>query len=89
MFSFASIAAWFVTSKTGRMVAAGAALALAVGVAVLKVFSAGKNAERARQDQQSLENMRSRAGSDAEIDNLGHADLDERARRWMRNDESR
>lgn len=89
MFSFAQIALWFATSKTGRMLAAAGTLALAIGVALLKAFSAGKQSERAAEDARSLENLRDRAGSDAEINNLGHADLDERARRWLRRDEPR
>jgi len=80
------IAAWLATSKVGRAVAAGGALALAVGVAVLSVFSAGKRAERDRQNRRELEQLRSRNETDAEIQNLDRAELDRRARRWMRDD---
>jgi uncharacterized membrane protein YraQ (UPF0718 family) len=86
MISFASIAAWFVTSKVGRAIAAGAAIALAIGIAVLKVFSAGKDAERARQDRQSLENLRSRAKTDDEVHRLSDSDLNKRLDRWVRPD---
>lgn len=79
-----SIALWFATSKTGRAIAAAAALALAIGVALLKVFSAGKQSERDAQDRRSLDNMRERQKTDAEVEGLGHADVDERMSRWMR-----
>lgn len=81
-----SIAAWFATSKIGRAIAAGAAIALAIGLAVLKVFSAGKAAERAAQDHRSLDNMRERQATDADVEGLGHADVDQRMSRWMRDE---
>jgi hypothetical protein len=84
-----NIALWFATSKTGRAIAAALGVAVAIGVAVLKVFEAGRKSERVEQDRQTLDNMRSRAETDAEIENLGPADLDERAKRWMRNAQQR
>jgi hypothetical protein len=80
------IVAWFATSKVGRAIAAGAAIALAIGIAVLKIFSAGRDAERAQQDRQSLQNLRTRQETNAEIDGLGGADLDRRVDRWVRDD---
>lgn len=82
MIPLGSIVAWFATSKIGRAIAAGAALVLAIGVAVLKVFSAGKASERARQDQQSLENLRSRANTNDEIRSATDADLERRLNRF-------
>ncbi|MBI1201475.1 MAG: hypothetical protein GC182_03080 [Rhodopseudomonas sp.] len=84
---FGVIFTWFATSKAGRAIAAGAALALAIGIAVLKVFNAGKASERAAQDRASLDNMRERQATDDEVANLGPADLDRRMRRWVRDDE--
>jgi hypothetical protein len=81
---WASIALWFLTSKTGRAIAAIGALTLAIGFAVLKAFSAGKESERIAQDRQSLDNIRERQATDAEVEGLGHADVDQRLDRWMR-----
>jgi hypothetical protein len=86
MIPFTPVVTWFLTSKVGRTIAAGAGIALAVGIAVLKVFSAGKAAERARQDQQSLENLRSRAKTDDEVRNLDVVDFNKRLDRWVRPD---
>ena len=77
---------WFATSKLGRSIALAAAATLAVGLAVLKVFNAGKASERAAQDRQSLENIRERQKTDAEVDSIGHADLDQRMSRWVRDE---
>ncbi|MGL5166654.1 MAG: hypothetical protein ACRC9K_12280 [Afipia sp.] len=76
------IALWFATSKTGQYIAAGLALAAAIGVAVLKVFNSGKAAERAKQDRQSLENLRERAATNDEIHSLGPDDVRDRLDRW-------
>lgn len=75
---------WFATSKTGRVIAAAGALALAIGFALLKAFGAGKESERVAQDRQSLENIRERQATDAEVEGLGHADVDQRLDRWVR-----
>lgn len=77
---------WFTTSKVGRAVAAGLAIAAAIGIAVLKVFNAGKATERAKQDRQSIDNFKKRQDTDADINGLGHADVDERLSRWVRDD---
>jgi hypothetical protein len=69
---------WLVTSRAGRAVAAGCAIALAIGLALLKAFSAGKQVERAKQDRASLENMRKRQETDEEVRSLP---ADERRRR--------
>lgn len=87
MIPFANIALWFATSKTGQAIAAGFAVAGAVGIAVLKVFNAGKSAERAREDRQSLENLRSRAKTNDEVSTLGSTDLDKRLSKWVRRDD--
>lgn len=87
MIPIGTIIAWFGTSKLGRMIAAGFALAFAVGIAVLKVFSAGKASERQKQDQQSLENLRERARNDDEISTLPTDQLDSRLSRWVSPDD--
>ncbi len=81
------IGLWLATSKAGQYVAAGFALSVAIGVAVLKVFSAGKASERQRQDQQSLENLRERAKENDEVRTLGPDDFDKRLTRWVSPDD--
>lgn len=89
MIPFAPIVTWFLTSKVGRMLAAGFAIAVAIGIAVLKVFNAGKGAERARQDRQSLENLRSRARTDDEVHGRSDDALERDLSHWVRDDEKR
>jgi hypothetical protein len=79
-----NLAGWFMGSKVGRYIVAGVGIAIAVGVTLLKVFNAGKDAERDAQNRDSLENLRERAETDANVDNLGPADLDRRMDRWVR-----
>lgn len=76
------IALWLATSKIGQYIMAGLALAAAIGVAVLKVFNAGKAVERSKQDRQSLENLRERAKTNDEIHSLGSDDVRDRLDRW-------
>ncbi len=83
MWSLAQIAAWFVTSKTGRAIAAGAGLVLAIGVAILKAFNDGARQERLRNAAQANRELndalkeqmdlsdesRTKSGSDLDRDN--------------------
>lgn len=78
---------WFFATKVGRYIAAGFAIAAAVGLAVLKVFMAGKAAEKAKQDRASLENLRKRAKTDEEVGGLSGSDVDRRLGRWVSGDE--
>lgn len=89
MIPIGTIIAWFATSKAGRFIAAAFALLFAIGIAVLKVFNAGKASERQRQDQQSLENLRSRARTDDEISTLTPDELGSRLDRWVRPEDDR
>jgi hypothetical protein len=81
-----NIFAWFMGTKVGRTVAMVAAGAVTIGIVLLKVFGAGKAAERVKQDRASLDNLRERAKTDAELDGLGSGDLDRRGRRWVRDE---
>lgn len=81
---FESIALWFITSKTGRTIAAIGAAALAIGVAALAVFNQGKQSERTRQDRQSLDNLRTRNRIDDEVGRASADDVDRRLNRWVR-----
>lgn len=82
MMIFARIGVWFATSKTGQTIAAVFAALGLIGVAALKVFSAGKAAERSKQDKQSLENLRDRTRIDDEVKTLGRDELGDRLSRW-------
>lgn len=79
-----NIAIWLATTRTGRFVAAAGALAVAIGVALLKAFGAGKQIERAKQDRQSLENLRHRAKVEDAIDTLSQPTRKERLDRWAK-----
>lgn len=79
---WARIVLWFTTSKTGQIILAVLGAAAAIGIAVLKVFNAGKAAERGKQDRQSLENLRERAKTNDEIRSLGPDDVRDRLDRW-------
>lgn len=81
------IAWWFATSKAGQTIAAVFAALGVIGIAALKVFSAGKAAERSKQDKQSLENLRDRARIDDEVKTLGRDELSDRLSRWRVRDE--
>lgn len=80
----AQIAIWLATSRAGRIVAAAGALTVAIVIALLRVFAAGRNSERVKQDRASLENLRDRNRIENEVDALGADDLDRRGRRWVR-----
>lgn len=61
-------------------------IVLAAGAIVLRLLSAGRAQERARQDAQSLDNLRSRQETDRDVANLDDARLRGRLGRWVRDD---
>lgn len=79
---------WFATSKVGRAFAAGGALALAIGVAVLKVFNAGKRSERLAGERDALRAKADALQSQKEIRDetrrMSDADLDRDNAPWLR-----
>lgn len=86
MSTLVSILAWLIGSKVGRGViyfAIGSAL---VGYFILRVYSAGKNAEIAAAIARSLEYLRLRVKTDDEIRNLPPDKRRERLERWLRYD---
>lgn len=76
--------AWLKASRIGAFLIAAAAIAVAVAVAFLKAFNAGKAAERAKQTQDSLKNLRNRTKTDEEVRNLDDAARRRRLNRWVR-----
>ena len=81
------VIAWFLTTRIGRAVATGLAVAGAIGVVVLRAFMAGKKAEREKQDRAALENLRNRAKKDDEVKKLDPDSRLERLNRWVSDDE--
>lgn len=76
--------AWMIGTKLGRYLALGALATAAIGVFVLRIYSAGKNAERLKQQSQSLNNLRERIRLDTEIRNLPASERASRLDRWVR-----
>lgn len=67
----------------GYIAALGALLALIVG-AFLKGRSDGKAIMAEEQERHRREAIEAKRKIDSEIDDLGHADLDQRFSRWLR-----
>jgi len=76
--------AWLIGSKLGRYVALGSLAAVAIGVFILRIYSAGKNAAALKQQQQSINNLRERIRLDTEIRNLPATERKQRLDRWVR-----
>ena len=77
----------FFTTKIGRWFAATGAILLAISFALLKAFSAGKASEKAKEDRESLQNLRNRAKTDEEVSKLPDADVDRDLGKWVRPDD--
>jgi cation transport regulator ChaC len=77
--------AWLIGSKVGRYIALGLLAAATVAVIIARVYSAGKNEEKMKQTQASLNAVRQRVKSDEAVSRLSR---DERTRRlrdeWSR-----
>lgn len=76
--------AWLLTTRPGRHLAAGLAIAAALGLAILKAISTGRSQERARQQADSLEAIRNRRSSDEKVDGLGPDSVREQLGKWVR-----
>lgn len=82
------IASWIAARFAGlwaKMAIIAAALA-AAGVAALRLIAIGRAQERAKQDARNAAADAERRRTDDEIEHVGHADLDQRLDRWMRDD---
>lgn len=75
---------WLTTTRTGRAVAAVGGLALAIAAALVKAFSAGKDAERAKQDSASLDNLRHRAEVEDRINGMSIDERHGRLDQWSK-----
>lgn len=75
---------WLTGSALGRKVAFYGLIAVAVGFFLWRVFAAGKAAERAKQLEASLRNLRTRVKVNDEITSLSAPERRERLREWVR-----
>lgn len=78
------ILAWLLGSSLGRKVALTGMAIMGVLFVVWRIYAAGKAAERARQAQASLENMRKRIQTDDEITKLSPDERRRRLAEWVR-----
>ena len=78
--------AWFLGTKIGRGIAFGVAFVGLLVVVYWRIFTAGKNAERAKQAQQSIRNYQTREAVHEDVvsrpDDQRRSDLG----RWVRPD---
>jgi hypothetical protein len=76
----------FAFSPLGRWVVIGiAAVALAGGL-YLKIFTDGAASEKAKQDRETLNNLRDRNKTNETVDKLPIPDLDRELGRWVQPD---
>ena len=77
----------FLGSRLGRYVVAFFMGAAGIGFALLKAFSAGEAKERAKQDHESLKNLRKRVKTDDEVSQMPDAVVRDELSGWVRDDE--
>jgi len=75
---------WFLTTRVGRYLAAGAAGLLMLVVLVLRLLALGRQQERARQRADKLKAILKRKISDEKVDSLGADDVRSELSKWMR-----
>tara|TARA_R110000851_G_C13102466_1_gene568868 strand:- start:6286 stop:6585 length:300 start_codon:yes stop_codon:yes gene_type:complete len=85
--ALAAVAAVVAVQVTfGWKAAMGAAIGLLPVLGLLYGRKQGAEAERAKRDRQALDHIAIRKETDDEIDQIGHADVDERLSRWNRDE---
>lgn len=75
---------WMLGSKLGRYVLIGGLAAAGVGILLLRVYSAGRQREKARQAEASLLALRERVKVNDEIAKLPADERRRRIERWVR-----
>jgi len=81
------VLAWFLGTKVGRWVAGGFATLLIIGAICLRIFFAGKEAQKNKQNVESLDALRERNETEDEIAVLPAADRRRRLSEWVSDDE--
>lgn len=75
---------WIITSSAGRKVAQWAAIAAFALAAIWRIYDAGKDAERGKQAEQSLEALRERNTINDEVAKTPDVALRDELSRWVR-----
>lgn len=78
------VAAWFMGTRVGRWCLAAIGLFAAIGAALAKVYSAGKAVQQAKQDEQSVDALRTRAQVDDEVARMPANERASRLKEWSR-----
>jgi|GEM_PF-2284891 len=74
----------WLASKAGRALIGAGATLLALCLGVLKIYDAGKSAEKAEQDKSSLKAQRTRGKIDDDHAKMSDAELDADLSGWVR-----
>ena len=77
------IVAWLLGSELGRKTAIYGAMALGVLFAIWRIYAAGQSAEKAKQAQAALQNLRKRMESDDKITSLSADDRKRQLSSWV------
>ena len=81
---FLNVGGWLVGSRTGRQLLIVMLALASASVLMWRVFAAGKAAQKSADTQRTLDIVRQRVQSDAEISSLSAAARRERLRQWVR-----
>jgi hypothetical protein len=78
-----AVAAFFVNTKLGRYIAAGAGVIFAIWFAAMKIYQAGKRAVKDQIKRDSIQKDERREVRDAELKGLDDDALRKRSDRWL------
>lgn len=81
-----SIISFLTATKIGRYLAGGILIAGVISLVVLRVFLAGRAAERVRQDAVRLKTLQKRIKVDEEISGLSSVERRKRLDQWLHDD---
>lgn len=79
-----SILAWLIGSKAGRIVAVITLGVIGAAFVVWSAFRKGEEAERAKQAQRTLQNIRERIATDEEVGRMSARERRDALARWVR-----
>ncbi len=79
-----AVASFFISTKTGRAIAAGAGVFFAIWFAAMKIYQAGKKNVKDQIHRDSIQKDERREARDAELKNLDDDALRKRADKWVR-----